>query len=215
MASVVLRVGLTGNIAAGKSTVAGCLAELGCFVIDLDEVAHECLRPSEPTHAEVVVAFGEEILDGSGGIDRQSLGRIVFADEAARERLEGILHPAIRDREQRAIERWAEDTGGGIAVTEAALLFETGGAARYDRMVVVTAPPESRLQRLVDSGLEAAAARERMAAQMDQQQKAALADYVVDNSGSIDTTRAATERLLELLKADLECLSSGNALSAP
>lgn len=209
MISTILRVGLTGNIAAGKSTVAAWLGELGCHVVDLDAMGHECLDRSEQTYAEVVAAFGEEILDADGNIDRSSLGRLVFADAADRQRLERILHPAIREREAREIARWAEATERGIAVSEAALLFETGGASRYQRMVVVTAPDEVRLERLTDAGLDAGEARSRMAAQMEQGEKADLADYVIDNGGPLGETRVATDRLYESLERDLECLVAG------
>jgi dephospho-CoA kinase len=232
--TAILRAGLTGNIAAGKSTVAGWMAELGCHVLDADRLAHECLAAGEPTHDAVVAAFAdagsaarelilrpdgeidraarEPILRPDGEIDRAALGRIVFADPAARRRLEAILHPAIRDREARHIEQIAAGTDAAIVVTEAALLYETGGAARYHRMIVVTAPDAVRLRRLQASGLDAEEARRRMQSQMPQDEKAARADYVVDNGGTLDATRQITEKLVAHLHEDLDLLRGGTPL---
>jgi dephospho-CoA kinase len=203
VASAILRVGLTGNIASGKSTVAGWLNEAGFEVVDADELAHACLEPGEPTHDLVVAAFGEAILAQDRRIDRGALGALVFADAEARRRLEEILHPAIREREQQLAEQLSARDERAVLVTEAALLYETGSAARYDRMIVVAAPDEVRLQRLVDEGLSEDQARARMASQMPQEEKAALADYVIDNSGTLDDLREATQRVAESLEADL------------
>lgn len=208
MASTILRVGLTGNIASGKSTVAGWMGEAGFEVLDADRMAHQCLEPGQPTYDQVVAAFGEAILVDDGSIDRRALGVLVFADAEARRRLEAILHPAIREREQERAERMAESVDGGVFVTEAALLYETGSASRYDRMVVVTAPDEVRLQRLVAGGLPADQAQARMAAQMPQEEKAARADYVIDNSGTLEDLRTETEKLIVRLKENLQNLRS-------
>ena len=215
MTSPILRVGLTGNIAAGKSTVAGWLDELGCHVIDLDRVAHDCLEPTSAAFETVVAAFGSEIVGPGGEIDRGSLGRIVFDDPAARRKLEEILHPQIRLREGAEVEELARGGWRGVTVTEAALLYETGGASRYDRMVVVTAPDPVRLQRLTDRGMSRDDAVARMEAQMSQQEKAALADYVIDNGGELEAARARTERLLERLQDDLARIESGKPLGPP
>ncbi len=204
MAASILRVGLTGNIAAGKSTVAGWMAELGCHVIDLDRIAHDCLVAGQPTHARVVEAFGREVFAADGEIDRRELGAVVFADPEARQQLEDILHPAIREREEQEVEAWAATVESGIAVSEAALLYETGGAARYDRMVVVAAPEGTRLQRLIARGGTTEDARGRMAAQMNQQEKIEAADYVIDNDGSLDAARMATEAVVAKLFNDPE-----------
>lgn len=212
MKATLLRVGLTGNIAAGKSTVGARLAEHGCLVLDLDALGHECLGPDEPARDEVVAAFGSDILDPDGRVDRRALGRLVFADRGARERLERILHPCIRRKEQEAVERWATGVEGGIAVSEAALLYETGGAARYHRMVVVVAPDEARLARLTARGLGEAEARRRMAAQMDQRRKAERADYVVDNAGDLGTLRRRVDELAGELRGDLQALWRGDPL---
>jgi len=213
--TAILRAGLTGNIAAGKSTVAGWMAELGCHVLDADRLAHECLAAGEPTYDAVLAAFAdrrEAIVRPDGEIDRAALGRIVFADDAARRRLEAILHPAIRDREAHRIEKIAARTDAAVVVTEAALLYETGGAARYHRMIVVTASDDVRLRRLQATGLDPDEARRRMDSQMPQDEKAARADFVVDNGGTLAATRQITEELVARLHEDLETLRAGTPL---
>lgn len=208
----ILRVGLTGNIAAGKSKVVERLAGLGCHVLDADVIARACLAPGEPAHREVVETFGEEILDDGGGVDRARLGAVVFADPGARRRLEEILHPRIREREAELVERWSGGVERGIVVTEAALLFETGSASRYDRMVVVVAPDGVRLERLRDGGMSEDDARRRMAAQMDQHEKARRADYVLVNDSTRARLRAQAEELYRRLQADLSALEAGRRL---
>jgi dephospho-CoA kinase len=210
-----LRVGLTGNIASGKSTVASWLAELGCYVIDADALGHAGLAPGQPAHVAVVAEFGPGLLTAEGEIDRHLLGEIVFADDAARRRLESILHPEIRRREAELVERWASTVDAGIAVTEAALLFETGSAGRYHRMVVVVAPDDERVKRLMALGLAPDEARRRMAAQMDQHEKARLADFVVDNGGDLQSTRSQVQRLYDALLRDLAALAAGEPLTRP
>ena len=126
----ILRVGLTGNIAAGKSTVSAWLAELGCYIVNADELGHSGLEPGRSAHAEVIREFGPGVLVDGGSIDRRLLGQIVFADDAARERLEEILHPYIRQRETELIARWAGGVNAGIAVTEAAGSSDSGRVQR-------------------------------------------------------------------------------------
>jgi dephospho-CoA kinase len=200
--TTILRVGLTGNIASGKSTVAGYLAELGCRVLDLDAIGHQCLLSGEPTQREVVGVFGEAILLADGSVDRRTLGGLVFGDAKARRRLEAILHPAIREREQQRVDEIAASSGSGIVVSEAALLYETGADERYDRMVVVTAPDDVRQRRLEERGLGRMEAEQRMASQMDQYRKAELADYVLDNGGVVEELQEVTRRLGGLLHGD-------------
>jgi dephospho-CoA kinase len=213
--SPILRVGLTGNIAAGKSTVAGWLAEAGCSVLDLDAVGHQCLLPEADSHDDVVAAFGDAILRADGTIDRRALGAIVFADETARRRLEDILHPAIREREQQRADELAAAGEPAILVTEAALLYETGGWQRYHRMVVVTAPDEARRARLLAKGLSENDAARRMASQMEQHRKAELADYVIDNGGELEQTRRRTLALIDRLRGDRGRLIEGEPLGGP
>lgn len=215
MDASLLRVGLTGNIAAGKSTVASWLAELGCVVVDLDALGHDCLRFGSPTFRRVVTTFGEAILTAGGEVDRGALAKIVFGSATERRRLESILHPAIRDAEERHVAEIAAARGSSVVVSEAALLYETGGHERYDRMVVVTASDDERRRRLARRGLDKKSAAARMAAQMDQARKAALADYVIDNDGPLEQTRAATRRLAGLLRRDLVHRMAGEPLGEP
>lgn len=207
----VLRVGLTGNIGAGKSTVGAMLQDAGCLLIDADRLAHDLLQPGTEANAEVVALFGQGIRDADGGIDRAALASIVFADVKRRRSLEAIIHPRIPPLEDERVAAWNVDDG--IAVTEAALLVETGGAARYQRLVVVTAPARIRHQRLLERGLAETDIRDRMAAQMPEAEKVAVADYTIDNGGTLETTAARTRVLLKALRQDLDDLRAGVSLS--
>jgi len=212
VSSSILRVGLTGNIAAGKSTVGGWMVDFGCHVLDADELSHQCLEPGEPTYDRVVEAFGATVLRDDGAVDRGALGARVFGDDAARKRLEEILHPAIRNKEQHHVDQIEQASAPAVVVTEATLLYETGSAGRYQRMVVVTAPTDVRLDRLEERGLSADEARQRMAAQMDEAEKSARADYVIDNGGSFDAGREATRIVCERLQLDLIRWMEGSPL---
>lgn len=198
----ILRVGLTGNIGAGKSTVGEMLAGHGCLVLDADELARRVLDEDAEAIAAIVGAFGEEVLDERGSIDRRALAARVFGDPEARARLEAITHPRIQRLEADEIGRWSAERG--IAVTEAALLVETGGDERYDFLVVVVADDEQRLDRLLERGMDPEDARRRMAAQLPQQEKAEVADWVIDNSGSLERTREQVEELSERLTERLD-----------
>ena len=203
-----LLVGLTGGIATGKSTVTAMFAHLGAKVVDADLLAREVVMPGQPAHAQIVREFGPDVLQEDGALDRKRLGALVFADAQKRKRLEEITHPAIRVRQQRILSVYEEEAFDGIVIWDAALLVESGGAKGMDRVVVVTADPAAELRRLVDrDGFSEEEARGRMASQMPLAEKAKVADYVIDNSGS----RAETERrvrevyraLLDELKATL------------
>ncbi len=203
----ILSVGLTGGIACGRSMVGGIFSRLGACVIDMDHVAHALLAPSGAAVADVIEAFGEPHRDALGGIDRKRLGALVFHDAAARARLEAILHPRILAESERRIAAFAREKGRGVAISDAALLVETGGWRRYDRLVVVACHPELQLQRLMArDGLAEAEARARIAAQAPLREKTRLADYVIDTSGTLaDTERKAHDVYGQLLE-DLEGL---------
>ena len=140
-----LLVGLTGSIATGKSTVSGMFAHLGARVIDADLLAREVVMPGQPAYAGIVEEFGPEVVQDDGSLDRKALGAIVFADPAKRKRLEEITHPAIGLRQQRILSVLDEEAFEGVVIWDVALLFETGGAAKMDRVVVVYADPETEL----------------------------------------------------------------------
>ena len=177
-----MQIGLTGGIGSGKSTAAGRFAELGALVIDADALAREVVEPGTEGLAAVVAEFGEQVLDGAGRLDRPALARVVFGDEAARGRLNAILHPRIRGR---AAELIAAAPPGTVVVQDVPLLVETGQAGRYDLVVVVEAPEELRMRRLgQDRGMTAEQVRARMASQATDEQRRAVADVVLDNGGT-------------------------------
>ena len=186
-------IGLTGNIATGKSLVAQMLAELGARVIDADQVAHDVMLPGGPAYGAVVEAFGTDILseaDAGGTIDRAKLGAIVFRDPAALRRLEQIVHPATIAAVNRLIAAAAEQ----VVVVEAIKLIEAGMHRRYEALWVVTAPREVQIARLMAiRGLSQAEAALRVDAQPPQAEKAALADLVIVNDGSVADLRLKVE----------------------
>ncbi len=188
-----LRVGLTGGIGAGKSAVAARLAARGAAVVDADAVAREVVAPGTAGLAEVAAAFGPVVLAADGSLDRPALGRIVFADPAARRRLEAITHPRIGARTAE-LAAAAEAAGTAVLVHDVPLLVESGLQGTYDVVLVVEAPLDVRLARLAGRGLPAAEARARIASQADSQRRA-VATYVVNNAGSLAELDARVEGL--------------------
>jgi dephospho-CoA kinase len=186
-------VGLTGGIGAGKSAVAGRLAELGAIVIDSDRLAREVVAPGTDGLAEVVAAFGPAILGPDGSLDRPALGRLVFADPAARERLEKIVHPRVRARTAQLV---AAAPAGSIVVNDVPLLVESGLQDTFDLVIVVLASEATRLRRLVGGRrMSNKEARSRIAAQATDEQRRAVADVVLDNNGTLAALRAAVDRV--------------------
>jgi dephospho-CoA kinase len=177
----VLRIGLTGGIGSGKSTVSALLADRGAVVIDADRIAREVVEAGTPGLAAVVEAFGERVLRDDGSLDRPALAGIVFADPEARKMLDGIVHPLVRAR---AAELAGAAPDGSVVVHDVPLLVETGQAASYDVVLVVQADPEVRVRRLVQRGLSEEDARARIAAQATDEQRRAVADVVLDNDGT-------------------------------
>ena len=196
-----LRVGLTGSIAVGKSFVSGVLAELGCHVLDADAVARRVVEPGAEGLRAVAEAFGREVLRPDGTLDREGLGRIVFGDEGKRRLLNSILHPLIiAEQDAWLRERESEDPRG-VGVVDAALMIESGGHARFDKLVVVHCRPELQLERLMRRNrLSREEALARVAAQMPQEEKLRHADYAIDTSGSFEETRGRTAEVYEELK---------------
>lgn len=182
-----LVIGLTGNIGVGKSTVAAMLAELGAFVIDADQVAHEVMAPGRPAYAQIVAHFGPQIAPNGGPIDRLRLGQIVFSDPQALAQLEAIVHPAVFVR----IQELLAEAKAPVVVIEAIKLLEAGLSLRLCQQVwVVTAPREQQIQRLMATrGLSYEQAVLRIEAQPPQEEKIARADVVIDNSGTVEQTR--------------------------
>ncbi|WP_244927650.1 dephospho-CoA kinase [Nocardioides sp. W7] len=198
------RVGLTGGIASGKSTVSAILEELGAVVIDGDKLAREVVERGTPGLAAVVEAFGTELLTPAGDLDRPALGKVVFGDEAKRRVLEGIVHPLVFER-YAALE--ASAPAGALVVHDIPLLAESGRADTFDAVLVVDVPVETQVERLVrDRGMERADAEARIAAQATREQRLAIATHVLDNTGSLEDLRA---RVLEV-HAELTSSGSGS-----
>jgi dephospho-CoA kinase len=197
----VLRVGLTGGIACGKSHVRRRLAAAGFGTLDLDAVAHEMIAPGGPAYADVVAAFGRGILAADGTVDRRALGARVFASAEARSELNALVHPRVRDEEARRAAAHAA-AGGRVFVTDAALLVEAGLQLRFDRLVVVDCEGGEQLRRLVTrDGIDEAAARARIEAQMAAVEKRRFAHIVLDASGTRRRTDAEASRLAAELAA--------------
>ncbi len=190
-------VGLTGGIGSGKSEVAARLAELGAVVIDADRLAREVVAPGTEGLAEVVAAFGPAVRGPDGALDRPALGRLVFGDEAARRRLEAIIHPRVRARTAELV---AAQPPGTVVVNDVPLLVETGIAHTFDVVVVVLADEAARVRRLAESrGMSEAEARARIAAQATDEQRRAVADVVLTNDGTLAELRAAVDDLSQML----------------
>jgi dephospho-CoA kinase len=203
-----LRVGLTGGMACGKTVVAGMFERRGARVIQADSIAHELMRPGEQVYADIVRHFGPEILSPDGTIDRARLAQAVFtAAPATRvDELNEIVHPAVIRKQ----EEWMDEISGrdphGVAIVEAALIFEAGVGGRFDRTVVVTCEPEQKIERFSRrANLNERVAQEevqrRSAAQLSDAEKASRADYLIDNSGSLDETGQQVDRIWRELKA--------------
>jgi dephospho-CoA kinase len=187
----VLRIGLTGGIGSGKSTVAALLAGRGARIVDADRIAREVVEPGTPGLAAVVEAFGAGVLTPEGALDRPALAAVVFADPEARRRLDGIVHPLVRAR---AGELVAAAPADAVVVQDVPLLVETGQAASYDLVLVVEADLETRIARLVQRGLAEGDARARIDAQATDKQRRAVADVVLDNSGTPEQLAEQVDR---------------------
>jgi dephospho-CoA kinase len=197
-----LRVGLTGSIAVGKSYVSSVLAELGCHVLDADRTAREVVAPGTEGLRRVVEAFTPEVLDPEGALDRARLGGIVFADEDKRRLLNSILHPLIIAAQDEWLRGRERDDPSGVAVVDAALMIETGSYKRFDKLIVVHCREEIQLERLVRRDrLSREDAERRVAAQMPQAEKMRHADYLIDSSGTREETRARVAAVYEHLRA--------------
>lgn len=195
-------VGLTGGIASGKSTVARRLVEVhGLPVVDADVVAREVVAPETPGLAAVVEAFGAEVLDEDGSLDRPALGRLVFGDDDARARLNAIVHPLVGEETGRRFET-LEAEGEGIVVHDVPLLVENGLAPAYGDVVVVDAPEEIRLRRLVEErGMATDDARARIASQASREQRLAVATHVIRNEGSLAELEHRVDEVAAALRA--------------
>jgi len=191
-----LRVGLTGSIAVGKSFVASIFSDLGCHVLDADQTAREVVLPGSAGLAAVAEAFGNAVLNPDGTLNRQQVGEIVFADEEKRQQLNHILHPFIIARQDEIMREWEREDPDGIGIIDAALMIESGGYRRFDKLIVVHCRPEVQLERLMlRNKLSRDEAQARIDAQMPQAEKQKYADFLIDTSDGFELTRTRTQEV--------------------
>jgi len=198
----VLRVGLTGGIGSGKSEVSRRLAARGAPIIDADLAARDVVQPGTPGLGEIAAVFGPRVLRPDGSLDREQLGQLVFADPGLRAKLNAIVHPLVHER-MRQLEQQAIAAAGpaAIIVHDVPLLAENGLGRGFDTVLVVDAPDDQRVQRLTATrGMTAAHAQDRMAAQASRQQRLAIADIVIDNSGTLDDLDRRVDEVWAVLR---------------
>ena len=206
-----LKVGLTGGVACGKSVVGEMFAALGAHVIQADAIAHELMQPGKPVYEEVVRHFGEGILNPDKSINRVRLAESAFGGGAANSRIQElnrIVHPAVINRQDEWMDEIGRRDSRAIAIVEAALILEAGAKDRFDQLVVVTCRPEQRIERWakrlqVDEKTASGEVTRRMAAQLPDEEKIKAADYVIDNSGSLEDTRRQVNEIFTKFKAEL------------
>lgn len=183
------KIGLTGSIAVGKSFVCECFRELGCHVLDADKTSREVVAKGTDGLAEIVRHFGGGVLLQNGDLDRKAMGAIVFADQEKRELLNSIIHPRVIESQNEWIRQQETADPNGIAIVDAALMIESGGYKRFDRLIVVWCKPDIQLRRLMlRDSLSEAEAMKRIGAQMSQDEKKRFADYLIDTSESFEAT---------------------------
>ena len=196
-------IALTGGIASGKSTIAGRLQELGAVVVDADRIVRDVQSPGSPVLREIVDAFGEEVVDGSGALDRPALSALVFGDPEALARLNAIVHPAVRAESQRRFDEAHAGDPASVVVYDVPLLVEARADDPWDLIVVAHAPAAARLRRLIDlRGMPEEAAAARIDAQVSDEQRLAIADVVIDTSGTMAQTLEQVDALWERLSRD-------------
>lgn len=197
-----LRVGLTGGLATGKSFVGRTLADLGCFWIQADELGHRVLEPGGEAYGEVMAEFGRGILDEEGRIDRRKLAGQVFGDPEKLAKLNRIVHPLVIRLEEKLLAEYGARHPEGIAVVEAAILIETGSYKRFDRLIVTVCDPEQQIERAIRrTGMSREEVLARIRRQMPVEEKVKLADYVIDTSGAKEDTVRQVKRVYEELRS--------------
>jgi dephospho-CoA kinase len=195
-----LRLGLTGGIASGKSAVAAMLREMGFAVLDADSLAHKLVEPGQPAYDEVLQEFGPAVTAADGRVDRAKLSAIVFHDRAKLDRLNAIVHPRVAEVVFRQFDEWERQGTRDAAFVEAALLIESGINKSLDGLIVAWCEPEQQMQRLLARGLNVEEARRRIAAQLSVEEKLSYATEKIDCSGSLDETRHQVEALASKLR---------------
>jgi dephospho-CoA kinase len=198
-AAMILRTGLTGGIASGKSTIARIFASLGCVTVDADQIVARLYQPGEAGHEALVRTYGSGIVLPDGTIDRRKLADVAFATDESTKALNALIHPLVIAEQARMM----EETREGIVIVEATLLIESGGKDRYDRIVIVDVDPETQLARAIARGMSREDAERRIARQMPRAERLRYADYVIDNSGDLRAAEVETKRVFAALQRDL------------
>jgi dephospho-CoA kinase len=206
---VILKAGLTGGIASGKSTIARLFGELGCIVLDADALVAELYRPGNAGHRALVATYGSEILRDDGEVDRQKLANVAFTDSASAQKLNALIHPLVLEEEARiaAEEARRRDGEDAIYVVEATLLLEAGGKQRYDRIIVVDVDPATQVARGVARGMSREEVERRIRHQLPRAERLAAADYVIDNGRDLEQAKREVRRVYDALRGDLAARS--------
>lgn len=210
---MILRVGLTGGIATGKSTIMRKFAELGALTIDADAVVAKLYRPGNAGHDAIVRTYGKEMLLPGGEIDRKKLADRAFSNSFEAQKLNALIHPLVIAEEERLMRE--HKPADAIHIVEATLLLESGGRKRYDRIVVIDVPPATQLERAIGRGMTREEAERRIAHQMPREERLRQADYVIDNSGDEQAAASETRRVYQRLREDLAAKKRGEPKPAP
>jgi dephospho-CoA kinase len=206
---VILRVGLTGGIASGKSTVRALLGELGCYVVDADKLVADLYRPGRAGHTALVETYGRGILREDETVDRVKLADLAFASPDGVKQLNELIHPLVVQYTTELLDEYEKTHADGIAVVEATLMIESGSSRRYDKLVIVDVTPEVQIERGVARGLPREEVTRRLANQLPREDRLRHADYVIDNSGDVARLESETRSVYARLLADLETKKSG------
>ena len=204
---MILRVGLTGGIASGKSSVARMLAERGCIVVDADDIVRELYEKKADGYRALVATWGNRILDSRGEVDRPALSRVALSTPEGAAKLNSLIHPLVIARQADLMNEIESRDRDAIVVVEATLLLESGGMDRYDRIVVVDLDPDTQLRRAVERGMPPEEVDRRRSRQMSREERVSKADYVIDNNGNSSELASRVEKLHDRLRADLLSLS--------
>jgi dephospho-CoA kinase len=200
---MILRTGLTGGLASGKSTIARIFGTLGCVIIDADQIVARLYEPGQAGHEALVRTYGREILRPDGTVDRPKLAAIAFASDESAKALNALIHPIVHAEQDRLMRAEEERPGDRIVIIEATLLLEAGGRDRFDRIVVVDVDPKTQLARAIARGMTREDAERRIAHQMTREERRRHADYVIDNNGNPEQAEAETRRVFGGLKREL------------